>query len=90
MIEPDVEVPFRLDVRCGIEWLGPLSDYWWRTPVPAGGDRFVPVEWEPLVEDGKIIVSVRMEGGPEPTVTATAAGHSIVYRVSREVPAACT
>jgi hypothetical protein len=50
----------------------------------------VPVEWEPLVEDGKIIVSVRMEGGPEPTVTATAAGHSIVYRVSREVPAACT
>jgi hypothetical protein len=90
IIEPDVEVPFRLDVRCGIEWLGPLSDYWWKTPVPAGSDRFVPVEWEPLVEDGKIIVSVLMEGGPEPTVTATAAGHSIVYRVSRDAPAACT
>ena len=90
IIEPDVEVPFRLDVRCGIEWLGPLSDYWWKTPVPVGSNRFVPVEWEPLVQDGQIIVSVLMEGGPEPTVTATAADHSIVYRVSRDAPAACT
>ena len=84
LIEPDFEVPFALDVRCGVEWLGPLNDRWWRSDSQA-----VPQGWEPLIEDGSIIVTVLLETDPDPTITATAADHSVVYQPVRQSPPEC-
>jgi hypothetical protein len=78
-IEPGFEATYRLDVRCGIEWLGRLNDVSWRTDPPPGSDNFIPAAWEPLVEGGALVVSVLMRTDPEPSLTATAAGHTVEY-----------
>jgi hypothetical protein len=89
VIEPDFPVPYRLDVRCGVEWLGRLNSVAWRTDVPAGAVRFVPSEWEPLISDGELMIDVLMQTDPHPRITATAAGHSIVYLPTIAAPPAC-
>jgi hypothetical protein len=89
VIEPDFEVPFRLDVHCGVEWLGRLNDVSWRTDVPPGTANVVPTEWKSLVVEESIVVSVLLRTDPEPAITATAGGHALVYRPSRETPPGC-
>jgi hypothetical protein len=79
VIEPDYPAIYRLEARCGVEWLGRLNWVSWRTGVPPGVDRFIPAAWEPLVEDGALVVSVLMRIDPEPSLTATAAGHTVEY-----------
>lgn len=80
IIETGFENQFRMDVRCGIEWLGPLNDYWWKADLPAGTEASVPDDWEPLVDDESLTVTVLIETDPEPTLTATAGGRAITYR----------
>jgi len=41
-IEPDFPGQYRLQVHCGIEWLGVINDIAWRTEVPNGAVDFVP------------------------------------------------
>lgn len=85
VVEPGFEVPFRLDVRCGVEWLGRLNDVSWRTEEGST----MPPEWQTLIEDDAVVVSVLLRTEPEPTITATAKGHSVVYRPSLEELPAC-
>jgi hypothetical protein len=89
IIEPDFPSLYRLDMECGAEWLGHLNSVAWRTEVPSGTDRFVPPQWLPLVENDALIVSILLKTNPEPSVTATAAGHPVVYRPTMEAPSEC-
>ena len=79
VIDTGFPFPYRMNVRCGIVALGELNGIEWATgvdPVP------VPLEWADLVEPDSqtIIVEVLVTPGPDPTVTATANGHSVTYR----------
>jgi hypothetical protein len=87
-IEPSYPTPFRMYVYCGIAVLGELNDVWWMT----GGEGVpVPRAWSDLVdpETHTLVVDVVLTPGPDPTVTATANGQSVVYApvAADEVPA---
>jgi hypothetical protein len=78
-IESGFPTPYRFYAYCGIAVLGQLNGTWWMT----GTDGVpVPPAWAGLVdpETQMITVRVRMTPGPDPTVTATANGHSVTYR----------
>ena len=88
-IEPGFPSPYRMYVYCGIAVLGELNDVWWMT-----GTNGVPVppEWADLVDPNAhtVDVDVLVTPGPEPTVTATANGHSVVYEpVAAEAVPSC-
>lgn len=86
-IEPGVTWFYRLNVHCGIEWLGELNNVSWRTD--ASSDDAVPPEWEDAVElDGTIDLEIIMSVEP-PRIEATAAGHTITYRPSAEEAPFC-
>ena len=61
----------------------------WRTEVPDGDTDFVPPEWQPLVADESIVVSVLLQAGDPPTVTARANNHDVVYVPSSEPAPGC-
>ena len=90
VIEPGFEAPFRMSVHCGVEWLGELNAVAWRTDVPDGAIDFLPPQWEPLVgSDEQLELTLLMQTDPEPTITATANGHSVIYRATAEEPPGC-
>jgi hypothetical protein len=88
-VEPDFPRDYRLHVHCGIEWLGVINDITWRTDVPADSTGFVPPEWEPLVADESIVVSVLLEAGDPPTITASTNGHEVIYVPTSEPDPGC-
>ena len=89
-IETGFPVGYRLSVHCGVEWLGVLNDVTWRTPVPAGTTDWVPPAWEQVVTmDQSIVLNVVMSPGPDPTVSATANGETLVYTPSNDTPPGC-
>jgi hypothetical protein len=90
VIEPGFAEPYRLSVHCGIEWLGVLNNVAWRTDAGNGAADFIPPAWLPVVDRGQAIeLSIIMRAGPEPIITATANGHSVVYRPTTESPPGC-
>ena len=90
IIEPGFQAHYRMSVHCGIEWLGELNSVAWRTDVPVGSQDSVPSEWEPVVDaDQEIDLMLLMETGPDPRITATANGHSVVYHATAEKPPGC-
>ena len=88
-VEPDYEWSYLLPTHCGVEWLGILNEVTWRTEVPDGAVDYVPPEWEPVVVDDLLVVSVLLRTGDPPTVTASANNHSIVYHPSSDDPPGC-
>jgi hypothetical protein len=86
-IEPDVAWRYRLNVHCGIEWLGELNSVWWRTDGGSGDS--VPPEWADAVElDGSIDLEILLTVEP-PRIRAIANDHTITYRPSAEEGPAC-
>ena len=79
VIETGFPMDYRMAVHCGAEWLGELNGITWRTEVPPGAIDWIPPEWEPLVQDEAVVVSVLMESGDPPTLTVTANGRDVVY-----------
>jgi hypothetical protein len=78
IIEPGFPSPYRVDARCGIAVLGQLNGIWWIN----GTDSVpVPPEWANLIDPNTqtIVVEVLATPGPDPTLTATANGHSVTY-----------
>ena len=89
-IETGFPIDYRLSAHCGVEWLGVLNDVTWRTPVPAGTTDWIPPAWEQVVTmDESIIVTVLMSPGPDPTVSATANGETLVYTPSNDPAPGC-
>jgi hypothetical protein len=83
-IEPGFPVPYLLDSRCGIEWLGEFNDYRWRTTDP------MPDGWAPLIRsDGTLEVSLVLSTGSGPTIEATAGGDAVIYRPTNKAPPDC-
>ena len=81
-IEPEFPWPYRLDARCGIEWLGEVNNVVWRT------DEAMPEEWEEHVDEvGGLVVAITMRVGPEPLIEAELGGETVVYEPSPgEIP----
>ncbi len=77
-------------MHCGIEWLGEVNGVAWKTDGPADAPDHVPPEWASAVNaDGMVEVTLLMQVEPEPTITATAAGHTVTYRAVAGDPAGC-
>lgn len=90
IVEPGFAAPYRFSVRCGIEWLGILNAVAWKTDAPPDAADYVPAEWEAAVDaNGMLEVSILLEIDPEPTITATANGHSVTYRPVSGDPPSC-
>jgi hypothetical protein len=86
-IEPDFVWLYRLNVHCGIEWLGEINGVSWRTAAAPAGD--VPAEWQDAIElDGTIDLEILMRLDP-PRIDVTAAGHTIRYKPSAEEGPPC-
>ncbi len=82
-IEAGFPVQYRMSIHCGIEWLGELNGFTWRTEVPAGAVDHVPPQWEAVAsQDQSLILTVLLSEGPEPTIEATANELTLVYRPS--------
>jgi hypothetical protein len=90
-IEPDVEPQrYRLSVACGIEWLGELNGWDWRTNVPAGEASFVPPEWRSELEPGGTIdLALTLHVDPEPAIEALAGSHTVIYHPSAAAAPTC-
>ena len=88
-VEPEIPSPYRMYVYCGIAVLVELNGVWWMT----GRDGVpVPSAWTDLVDPNAhtVVVDVLVTAGPDPTVTATANGHSVVYEpVAAEAVPSC-
>ena len=90
IIEPGVELPYRLHVHCGIEWLGQLNDLYWRTEIPPGSLDYIPVEWrDAAVGELSIEVTIVLQTNPEPTISATSNGHTVIYQPTADKPGGC-
>lgn len=73
-IEPGYPVPYNLYTHCGIEWLGEFNGYAFRTTEP------LPPEWQTVVTDETIEVSLLLLTDPEPAIEASAASVTVTYR----------
>jgi hypothetical protein len=83
-LEPgNLAQPYVLDVSCGIEWLGELNTYQWRT------DESMPPAWEDLVENGSLRVDVVLIIEADPVVQASAGGATLTYRPTNEPAPEC-
>ena len=80
--EPEVSHLYRLDTRCGVEWLGEVNDVAWRT------DEAMPEEWKRDVEaDGGLNVSMTMYIEPETLIKAELNGETVIYKpTADEIP----
>lgn len=83
IIEPGYTTLYEMDVRCGIEWLGELNFYGWRT------DESMPPAWEDLVENGRLRVDVSLIVGDDPVMEATAGGVTVTYRPTNDTVPPC-
>jgi hypothetical protein len=72
-----------MNVRCGIEWLGELNFYRWRT------DETMPPAWEDLVENGRLRVDVVLIIEDDPVAQASAGGATLTYRPTNETMPPC-
>jgi len=86
-MEPGYPVRYRQPTICGVEWLGPLNGLYWHTD-PGPEANWIPPEWLSAAQDGAVILTLDMDDGSPPTLTATASDHSVVYQAS-PAPGAC-
>lgn len=90
IIEPGFEMPYRLHVHCGIEWLGQLNYLYWRTEIPPDILDYIPLEWKDAAAGELFIeVTVVLQTNPEPTVSATLNGHTVIYKPTGDTPGGC-
>ena len=84
IIEPGFPVPYDLNVHCGIEWLGELNRFNWRTTDA------MPTEWEALVGETETIrVELLLRTEPVPVIEATAGDVTITYSPTNDPDPGC-
>ena len=86
-LEPGFEPPFRFQVTCGVEWVGPLNGTWWRTEDPAAAGGALPADWTAAVDEGGwLVAAISMR--TEPTeLEVTVGERSISYKAVAGEPA---
>ena len=78
-VSPGDPWPYLVDTRCGIEWLGEVNGYAWRT------DEAMPEEWERMVEaDGLVEVTITLRVDPEPLIEVELNNKTVVYKLTDE------
>ncbi len=91
VIEVGFPWEFRLDLTCGIEFLGPLNSVMWRRvdPVDGSSASVPPAPWQQAADDGDVhpIAEFLLEAtdGRQPHLTITIAEHPVEFE---PVPAA--
>ena len=83
VVEPGYPMPFALDVRCGIEWLGEVNGLTWRSSTP------IPAVWTDLVEDQVLILSIELAIEPSPSISATAGEATVLYEPTTDPIPGC-
>jgi len=85
IIETGFARPYRLYIHCGIEWLGEINDYNWRTDDP------MPPEWTgaKLIDFETIEVEITLSTGNPPQIAATANGATVTYTPSDDPVPGC-
>jgi len=80
--QPEISHLYRLDTRCGIEWLGEVNGVAWRT------DEKMPDEWQNAVEaSGGLNVSITMHIEPKTVIKTELNGKTVVYKpTAEEIP----
>ncbi len=73
IVETGYEFDYRQSAGCGLEWLGPINDLFWRTAEGSGPD-WLPDRWAPALEAGQLTLSVIIREGNPPRLFATAEG----------------
>jgi hypothetical protein len=86
--EPGFEPLFAFPVDCGVEWLGPLNDVWWRTADPEATGGRLPAAWADAVEDGELTAVISMHTGPA-SLDVTVGTRTVTYVPVAEGPPAC-
>lgn len=76
LIETGFPWQLTIDVSCGIDYLGVINWVGWHIAEDAEG---LPAEWEGATVDGLLDLELLMTEGPEPTLTATAGGHDVLF-----------
>lgn len=77
-------IRYAMDVTCGIGYLGQVNDVDWVTDVEA-----IPDAWIEAIDGQELVVRLRLRARPEPRMTASVGGESVVYRPSPDGPPAC-
>lgn len=89
-IEPDVPAAYRMDLRCGIEWLGEVNDVTWRVADPADASAGVPEAWRAVADGESVVVELLLRTGSEPSITASANGTAVRLRCDDEPLPGCS
>jgi hypothetical protein len=80
---------YRQSTHCGLEWIGPINNVYFRTDSASGVD-WVPSEWQDYTSDGTITLDVLLNDvRPKPTLEATAGHHTVTYSASSETAPGC-
>jgi hypothetical protein len=90
-VETGFPFRYRLNVHCGVEWLGNLNGIEWRADVPDDAVDFLPDAWRPAVdgETETLTVEILLSEGPDPLLEATVKGDTVTYRPAQGPPPGC-
>ena len=88
IVEPGYAFRYRQSTHCGLQWLGPINDVYWRT-AEADSSEWIPVEWQNAVDREEITLRTVIEQDQPPILRATAAGHTVVYEASPDDAPGC-
>ncbi|MDH3300883.1 MAG: hypothetical protein OES24_10285 [Acidimicrobiia bacterium] len=87
VIEDGYPWEFRLDLICGVEYIGPLNSVTWRRTPPADGSSpaVPPPAWQQAADDGdtwpiaEFLIESTSPGSDSPRLTVTINGHAEIY-----------
>ena len=89
IVEPGFVQLYRQNAHCGLEWIGPINNVYFRA-ASATGDDWIPEEWQDFTTDGTITLDITLNDvRPSPTLEATAGHHTVIYGASSEAAPGC-
>jgi hypothetical protein len=84
IVETNFRGEFTLELSCGVESLGEVNGYFWRTDTDV-----VPPEWAAAAHDGLVELDLLLEEGSPPLLTLSGHGASLEYRIDEGPPPEC-
>jgi len=84
IVETSFPGEFTLELSCGVEWLGEVNGYFWRTDTDV-----LPPEWVQAAHDGLVELDLLLEEGSPPLLTLSGYGASLEYRIDEGPAPGC-
>ena len=85
LIETGYPWTITIDLGCGIKYLGVINGVGWYNDNATD----IPAEWEDAAVDSLLDVELLIEDGPEPSLTASAAGQDMLFKPGPRSGAPC-